>query len=245
MSAYVLSNGQRVYPAFVLNDADGGGIVTPPASFRLSDGRGVTAIVLVDENGNIVASPAGAIETAFTDLDEWYAGLYYDIGMMDSLSTQTTQALTANTLYATLIKVPHSITIDRLACQITIGGAASSLVRLGLFANDGTNGLPGTLLVDGGTTAADTTGTRAVTVNQTLTRGRYWVGVVSDGAPTLTALTVANAGRYVRGAGNLGDGSGNRGYTWSVAHTFGALPATFGSGSLLSTNAIRLGVRVA
>lgn len=241
--AYTLTDGRRVYPAFLLNSESGGGIVTPPASFRLSDGRGVTAIVLVDESGNIVASPDGAIETAFTDLDPWVTGKYYDIGMMDSLSSTGGVALVADTLHATLIKVPHTITIDQLACYVSVGAAAGKKLRLGLYANSASN-LPGALIVDGGEVAADGTGTVAVTVDETLARGRYWVAAVSDGTPTLTFYKHDTSGRFVSGLTNLGHGASVHSYTVTAAHTFGALPASFGAATIYNTNAIRLGVRV-
>lgn len=185
------------------------------------------------------------LETYFSALDPWVSGKYYDIGMMDSLGSNGSVAIVADTLYATLIKIPYSLSIDRLACHITTGAAAGKLVRLGLYEN-GADNLPGDLIVDGGTVAADVTSTTVTaTVNQTLARGRYWVAAVSDGTPTLSYYSAATAGRFLSGLTAIGHGTSGRSYTVKVAHAFGALPATFGAAAIYAINVLRLGVRVA
>lgn len=82
-----------------------------------------------------------------------------------------------------------SISFDRIALSLTGNGGAGSVTRLGMYYSDGTDSLPGTVLVDAGTvvTSSGAAITREVTISQRLTRGWYWV--VSDSqvgtAPTL------------------------------------------------------------
>jgi hypothetical protein len=189
------------------------------------------------------ANEEAAIDDRAALLDPWIAGRYYDIGMMDSLGANATTTITVNTLYATLLKIPYRLNIDQLAVYIQTLAAAAS-IRLGLYEN-GADGLPGDLIVDGGAVSVATTGQKSVTVAQSLPRDRYWVAGVSDGAPVIPHYAANSGGRFVRGGTTLADGTGNRGYTVTMAHTYGALPATFGTPSVVSNIALRLGVRVA
>lgn len=178
MSAYVLSNGQRVYPAFVLNDADGGGIVTPPASFRLADGTQVVGIVLVDDTGEMIAAPA-AMSDARPDRGETVR-----FGIATSAS-----GLTANTAYLAEVNacdLPESVT--ELAAVLgaaptggtvdvgiyTANTARTSFTRLGSLGS--TAAAPG--LVSGTITAVDTTVDRP-----------YYLGISAEKAD----ITIARA----------------------------------------------------
>jgi hypothetical protein len=78
---------------------------------------------------------------------------------------------------------PATTTIDRIGIDITgAGTAAVSVHRLGIWANS--SNAPGTLLVDAGTVATDSTGFKEITISQSVTVGtRYWLGVVQQGAP--------------------------------------------------------------
>jgi hypothetical protein len=216
MSAYVLSNGQRVYPAFVLNDADGGGIVTPPASFRLSDGTQVVGIVLVDEDGNVAAGPRG-------ENLGWSAGLYYDIRSSIGIGNSTsTAALSANILRTCPIYIPRGESIDRVAFNVNIAASAGKLARVGIYAA-GADGLPGVLVSDLGTVAIDSTGDKTVTVATSPTAGRwYYLAIVNDESFTAAAFTASVSSP-------LGQSTvtGTAGLSAFVAHTFGALPDPF------------------
>lgn len=78
-------------------------------------------------------------------------------------------------------------TPDRIGIEVTVAGTASvSVHRLGIWADNG--GVPGTLLVDAGTVATDSTGLKEVTISQALAAHTlYWLGVVQQGAPAATA----------------------------------------------------------
>jgi len=99
-----------------------------------------------------------------------------------SLSNMT---IVADTIYAIPFVVARALTIDRLGVDIMTAAAAGKVARLGIYL-DGTNLYPGALLLDAGTVTVDATGSRTITVSQALTKGLYWLGFVSDGAPGAT-----------------------------------------------------------
>ncbi|MFF1574131.1 hypothetical protein ACFVWR_15420 [Leifsonia sp. NPDC058292] len=93
---------------------------------------------------------------------------------------------------ATLRAIPFHISIAAAFNEISIEvttAAASTNVRLGIYANDTTRDCPGALIVDAGTVAATTTGVKALTINQTLQPGLYWLASVAQGGnPELRTL---------------------------------------------------------
>jgi hypothetical protein len=88
------------------------------------------------------------------------------------------------------LTAPASVSIDRIGIEVTSAGtAATSICRLGIWADSG--GAPGTLVLDAGTVATDSTGLKEITISQSLTVGTlYWLGVAPQGAagtrPTIT-----------------------------------------------------------
>jgi len=96
--------------------------------------------------------------------------------------TSGTVAISASKLYALPIIVARDITVDRIAIEVT--GAVAANARLGIY-NNGTNLVPGTRLLDAGEVSVATTGIKAATISQSLTKGIYWLVVVSNGTPTL------------------------------------------------------------
>lgn len=96
-------------------------------------------------------------------------------------------ALVADRLYATPLVVARSLSLDRLAIEVTTAGAGSKVARLGLY-RDGANLYPSSLLLDAGAVAVDTTGVKAVAVSQPLSKGLYWLACISDGTPIVRAV---------------------------------------------------------
>lgn len=143
-----------------------------------------------------------------------------------------TPAMTANQLYAIPFTVPRAITIDRLAVEVTTG-ADGKYVRVGVY-NNGTNLYPGTLNTDVGTALVTNTGIKAVTItgNLSLTKGLYWMAIVSDGTPSLRGCAF-----YYCLAGQLATDFSKLQHGWKVAFTYAALPDPFTTGGALqSTN---------
>ena len=81
-------------------------------------------------------------------------------------------------------------TLDRIAVEVTTGGTAGKLLRMGIY-NANTSWVPTTLIVDAGTVAVDATGIQAATINVTLPPGRYicaWVLPTGGTAPVLRQI---------------------------------------------------------
>ena len=139
-------------------------------------------------------------------------------------NTGATFVLNSNVGYFSPLLVTKSITVKAIGVDITSGGSAGALVRLGIY-NDTGSGSPGTVLLDAGTTAATGTGAVSIGISITLTPGLYWLVAAGQGAPatqpTLEALFGGNP--YVA-VTSLTDGGNIGGY--QVAGISGALPGT-------------------
>ena len=142
------------------------------------------------------------------------------------------QPITADTLYASPLWIPRAITADRLAIQVSTAGASGKAARLGIY-NDGTNLYPGTLLLDAGTVAVDSTGVKAITISQALTKGLYWVVVVSNGAPEIRGQRAifSPIGFITTPSLEFSDPCA----LWQVAFTYAALPDPFTASGTKST----------
>ena len=101
------------------------------------------------------------------------AGRLYD-GMLGAGSL-TTLAVAANTLYATPLFIPDTITVSALGVEVTT--FATGNVRLGLYYD--LAGQPGTLLLDGGATS---TGGATSAGGSVVRRGSMSYVVRSSGA---------------------------------------------------------------
>lgn len=108
--------------------------------------------------------------------------------------TNTTNTLQSNgTLWFTPMMLAVGRTADRIGIEVTIAGtAATSVHRLGIWTDSG--GVPGTLVLDAGTVATDSTGLKEITISQALAANTlYWLGVAQQGAPaTLATLRLVS-----------------------------------------------------
>jgi hypothetical protein len=87
--------------------------------------------------------------------------------------------------------VEASRTFDRIAVQVT--SAVAGTARLGIYA--ATSALaPGALVLDAGTVNTGTTGLKAITINQTLSPGVYFLVAHTSSACSLAAVVGSPAG---------------------------------------------------
>jgi hypothetical protein len=101
---------------------------------------------------------------------------------------QSASALTINQLMATPLLIGRSLSLDRIAVNVGSGGTAGSVVRLGIYSDDG-NGLPGSLLVDAGTVVTTGTGVQEATINQAVSPGWIWLAGAAQVAVPQIART--------------------------------------------------------
>jgi hypothetical protein len=139
-----------------------------------------------------------------------------------------TIAITANRLYIVPISLQgYAGVCTGFRLWVNSAGAASTTIRLGLY-QIGTDGYPGKLLVSTSTQAVDATGyfSVAASANTWISSGNYFLGIVSDGAPTIAANGAAAS------INSLGINSGSGGSAISglyKAYTYAALPDPAGA----------------
>jgi hypothetical protein len=142
--------------------------------------------------GQVLSKVSGTnYDTAWNDPTfSWStaAGSYYG----PNATAQASAGGLSNRITAIPMFFPKPTPIDRIAFRITAGGAAGSLVRLGVYAPT-SDGLPGVLLHDFGTVDGTVAANPVeITVSVTL-EGFVWLAArVNDQAPTvITATAVA------------------------------------------------------
>ncbi len=147
--------------------------------------------------------------------------------------TNTTIALTANTLNAVAFITPVARTITRMAIQVTTLSAGNA--RLGIYIDDGSV-YPESLLLDAGTVDTGSTGIKEITGLNTslLANTLYWFVLVTNATPTISAVTAGTAWQplgYTSTALNVV----GAGY-WQVSFSYAALPNPFPSGATTTAN---------
>lgn len=177
------------------------------------------------QDHRIGASLMGPFPSADSVMGLRHAGNhYFESNTLNIRPLHGTQALTANYLFAVPFYVPNSPSIaDRIALDVTTGAGGN--VRLGIYDSD-RNCYPRHLLVDAGTASTASTGVKAKTIRQGLTRGLKWLVVVSSG--TATVIKVGTSGFWTPLGIDPSDWTYYPG--WSVAFNYAALPALFPAG---------------
>ncbi|MDD3813311.1 MAG: hypothetical protein PHZ02_01585 [Desulfocapsaceae bacterium] len=160
-------------------------------------------------------------------------------------TTLTTAGLTVGTLVALPFIVPRTITLDRIAVNITTGTVGASSTRLGIYIDNG-NLYPGSLILDAGTvdsSAAGGGGVKTITINQILMKNTlYWLVAVSDGTPGLRAASIAATLPILGYPNTLPTTPGT---LYAVAFAFAALPDPYPAAAVIgSANLPLIFVRV-
>jgi hypothetical protein len=102
---------------------------------------------------------------------------------------RSTANLSVNQATAVPFWVGNLQRFDRIGCEVTVAGAASSVVRLGVYVDNG-SGLPGELVFEAGTVAGGSTGAKEIKISKTLPAGLYWLVLVGQGGtPQVRAVS--------------------------------------------------------
>lgn len=146
---------------------------------------------------------------------------WYTVATTATAMTVST-ALTANRIYAHPFIVPKTITLDRIAVNVTTL-VASGQLRLGIYSDS--NSEPNSLILDAGTVDTSTTGVKTITINQQLTAGLYWLVAASNSATHAFRVPAIASTINVCGVANtLPTGVMTHYY---ATFTYGTLPSTF------------------
>jgi hypothetical protein len=97
----------------------------------------------------------------------------------------------------TFIVIPASQTADRIAVR-TNTGWGSNIVRMGIYNHNFATGQPSTVFLDAGTVSATSAGAVfAITINQVIPAGSYWLAVNVQSGSGGTNLSGINTGNSV------------------------------------------------
>jgi len=144
------------------------------------------------------------------------------------MGATATIALTANQLYGVPFVVTRDMTVDRIACEVT--AQAGQKIRMGIYST-GTNCYPGTLVVDGGELTLGATGVTASTISESLTKGLYFLAIISDATPTIRRWNYTYP--YPTPLGIAATDFRYGQHCWFVAQAYGALPDPFTAAATL------------
>jgi len=131
----------------------------------------------------------------------------------------------AQRLHAVPIQITRPVTVTKLGIFVSVVcSVANSNARLGIYSNN--NGVPGSLIVDGGEVDVSVgTGAKEVTISTSLAPAWYWLAVNFEDVTSLTILTHATSS-FVNG--DFGVTAPDAGVSCvRVVSAYGALPAAF------------------
>ena len=152
-----------------------------------------------------------------TQYESWYTPIC-------STTALTTGALTANRFYAFPFIVPKTMTLDRIAINVTTAGTGNA--RLGIYTSSVSLGLyPDQKVIDAGEVSIASTGIKSITISQQLTAEMYWLVLVSNGTPTIRCHALIGIMPLLGYTSSLGAEIAAVGLY--VSFTYAALPTTF------------------
>ncbi len=136
-------------------------------------------------------------------------------------------------LSSQIVELASQLTITEMGVNIGVTGDASAVVRLGIYADDG-SGRPGALIFEAGAVSAAATGWVSVTgLSQILVSGVYHFAQVTQGVTTTAPKIWGTTGFVIpRPSGPTPSALSSNsfaGYQSATSVPTGALPAAFGS----------------
>jgi hypothetical protein len=190
--------------------------VSADGSFRRLYKNGVTYFFAWYSNGGFRPTKAVAqfLDTAGTS-PNLGRGLRIGGGLWYTPNGSLGTAVISNGILTAIpFDVDRPIRVTDMAIEVTSAGSTGSVVRLGIYYDDGTGLFPKSggagLLIDAGTVDTSTTGVKTLNLAASVGKnaflnniGRYWIATVGQGAPTtnptLRVLT-SNDGRLPQSA---------------------------------------------
>jgi hypothetical protein len=178
--------------------------------------------------GQVWAKTSSADYAASWQTDACGGGDYYGSGGYAhgtfATGSNSSSSLSLNRLYVRPFWVATRRAFDRIAIQVSSAGTTGAVLRLGIYSPGG--GTPGSLLLDAGTVASTSTGTKAATISQTLDPGIYWVAVVAQVAACGVVSFPATATPWAP-HWTVAPPNGAQNPAKSMDSQSGALPSTF------------------
>jgi len=174
-------------------------------------------------SNSLIGSGNISVGTAISPWDYRLSGRWYtpsnnalSIGSLGNL---------ANSIRFSPFIVEKDIIISQLGIAVVTTATAGNTCRVGIYSNNASTNQPSTRLVDSGTLALDSTGTKSVTgLSVSLTKGLYWFAYFSNASTgTIASIANSNLPDVIGTTGTLQNGL-ITGYTQTLTYT--SLPAT-------------------
>jgi hypothetical protein len=161
---------------------NGSGKVQISGSYTLPTGAGTDTYVMTSDGAGAAswaAAGGGGVERGYR------TGYYYN-PLMTQSNNVGSFSCTADKTYTTGIYISESTDFDRLVMTLN-SGTASASGKYGIYSL-ASDGLPSTLLVDGGTFDASSSGNKESTISPTLDAGYYIFAFVFDDAVSVRRM---------------------------------------------------------
>lgn len=116
---------------------------------------------------------------------KWWPGWYYGppAGNYSTNSTNVGQKIQ----YWVPVWVPETVDVDRICVEITTGVGAGPTVTLAIY-DSTADDAPGNLVLNAGTIDPTSPGVKEITIDQTLTRGMWWLSMHTNEKITYRAI---------------------------------------------------------
>jgi len=128
----------------------------------------------------------------------WGGASYKGYGDLSGTAAINNIALTADRAYAVQFAATVDADIDAIIFRVTTAAASGKLARCAVFSVGG-DGLPGIKLAESANIAVDFTGIKQATFTIFRPPPRFFVGIVSDGAPVVQSLGTSFPAGYTMG----------------------------------------------
>lgn len=169
----------------------------------------------------IVPNFVGGVNSGAYVSGQWYPSTALSI---------TSAAQTTGKLYGYPFLVTATHEFQAIGCWIVTGGT-TAVVRFGIYSDNGGTPVGGNLILDAGTTAANSSGAAAsIAITQWLEPGLYWLSYVQNSAGAGASAQVDNStrGNLLTGQTALAAAQAcTAGFASTGTSTTGALPAVF------------------
>jgi hypothetical protein len=212
------------------------GVATSPGSHVIAvqtyygNGSGTLSVDASNTNMTVLNNGVGATGPTGPAGPGLAAPLVSGQYSASGLGTTSSYAAAANTLYAVPFIPATSDSVDRLGIGISVAGGSGSVVRMGIYADNG-DYKPGSLLGDYGTASATTVAYAETATNGSpvaLTTGTlYWLAFASQGSPATNPSVRAITGVSPLIVTPNSDYTGCMGY--DQGSISGSLPSSWGS----------------
>jgi hypothetical protein len=119
----------------------------------------------------------------------WCAGL-------GSNAVTATCALSNTSVYLVPLYIDETITYTKIGAQVNGTPGAGSTIDLIIYDNDGSGGLPGTVLISSKNLSSAAAGLVEGTISFSPTRKYYWMGIQRNATASVSVYAISNADAY-------------------------------------------------